>query len=393
MEETIFINLSDINPIISESNGFKSLFDGVFRKLPQPSVSPPEIMCKLPISEETEENDSLQIPKKYNFENFEELFLNSQESLKKIQKNKELFEEENKKLQELFKKNFEEVLNKLRFWDINPLPYEVLKYFFENKEHIINLDEDLVKYFEEINIIIKTKKDDLRYEAARIGSLNLFKIIHGVFRKLQTPAAPRRACPECGAAENGYTWNTYTCICVARNGYLECLKYLHENGCPWNEELCEKAAENGHLDCLRYAYENGCPWDEVTCSGAASSGQLDCLRYAHENGCPWSSNTCYLAAQNGHLDCLRYAHEHGCPWCSNTCESAASNGHLDCLRYAHEHGCPWYESTCRNASANGHLDCLRYAHEHGCPWDKLTYEWAKNDEIYDYLEGKNFPIN
>jgi len=363
MEETIFINFSDINPIISESNVFKELFD------------------------ETEKNEGIYIPKKYNFENIEELFLNSQESLKKIQKNKELFEEENKKLQELHKKSFEEVLNKLRFWDINPLPYEVLKYFFENKEYISaapsrvypgcgatgltegcgslrntpNLDEDLINYFEEINIILKTKKDDLRSEAARIGSLNLFKIIH----------------------EYGYTWNIWTCISVAKNGYLECLKYLHENGCPWNEELCEKAAENGHLDCLRYAHENGCPWDELTCSGAASSGQLDCLRYAHENGCPWSSHTCTFAAQNGHYDCLVYAHENGCPWCSNTCESAASNGRLDCLRYAHEHGCPWYESTCRNASANGHLDCLWYAHDHGCPWDKLTYEWAKNDEIFD----------
>ena len=72
---------------------------------------------------------------------------------------------------------------------------------------------------------------------------------------------------------------------AAKNGHLECLKYLHENGCPWDEKTCSKAAENGQLECLKYAHEKGCPWNEDTCSCANSNGHLECLQYARENGC------------------------------------------------------------------------------------------------------------
>ena len=46
---------------------------------------------------------------------------------------------------------------------------------------------------------------------------------------------------------------------AAKNGHLECLKYLHENGCPWDKWSCEFASKNGHLEILKYLHENGCP--------------------------------------------------------------------------------------------------------------------------------------
>jgi len=187
------------------------------------------------------------------------------------------------------------------------------------------------------------------------------------------------------AHENGCPWDKDTCALAAKNGHLDCLKYAHENGCPWDEDTCASAAVNGHLDCLKYAHENGCPWDEYTCRVAATRGHLDCLKYAHENGCPWDKSTCASAAENGYLDCLKYAHENGCPWDKDTCRVAAANGHLDCLKYLHENGCPWDEDTCASAAENGYLDCLKYAHENGCPWDEYTCALAAKNGHIDCL--------
>ena len=69
--------------------------------------------------------------------------------------------------------------------------------------------------------------------------------------------------------------------------------------------MCNIAAKNGHLDCLKYLHENGCHW-------AARNGHLECLKYAHENRCPWTADTCEYASKNNHIECIKYAHEHGC---------------------------------------------------------------------------------
>ena len=62
-------------------------------------------------------------------------------------------------------------------------------------------------------------------------------------------------CEECESED----LTTSATRCAAKNGHLDCLRYLHENGCPWNEDATWGAAENGHMDCLKYLHENGCP--------------------------------------------------------------------------------------------------------------------------------------
>jgi hypothetical protein len=62
------------------------------------------------------------------------------------------------------------------------------------------------------------------------------------------------------------------------------------NGCPLNEEAIWAAAKNGHLECLKYLHKIGCPWNERAIRGAANNGQLECLKYLHVNGYPWLKN-------------------------------------------------------------------------------------------------------
>ena len=130
---------------------------------------------------------------------------------------------------------------------------------------------------------------------------------------------------------------------AARNGHLECLKYLHENGLPWGTWTCCSAAFGGHLKCLKYLHENGCPWDEGTCSQAAKYGRLECLKYLVKTDV-LGIRDLFCCCLRGQLECLKYLHENGCPWDYRTCDNAAKYyewyDNLECFKYAHENGCP-----------------------------------------------------
>ena len=56
----------------------------------------------------------------------------------------------------------------------------------------------------------------------------------------------------------GASGGARTTYSVARNGYLECLRYAHENGCEFDFDTIFVAAQNGHLECLQYARDS--PW-------------------------------------------------------------------------------------------------------------------------------------
>ena len=98
------------------------------------------------------------------------------------------------------------------------------------------------------------------------------------------------------------------CSTLARNGYLEVLKWVRANGeadialqpasvlrltgCSWDEKTCSSAALGGHLETLQWARTNGCPWDDWTCNYAALEGHFEILKWARDNGCPWNERTC-----------------------------------------------------------------------------------------------------
>jgi hypothetical protein len=101
---------------------------------------------------------------------------------------------------------------------------------------------------------------------------------------------------------------------AAKCGNLELIKYLHENDMYIDMEAQQCAAREGHLDCLKYITEN-C-YKKVglyTADFAAMGGHLDCLKYLYDRGVLWDVETTAYAARGGHIDCLRFLHENGCP--------------------------------------------------------------------------------
>lgn len=73
-----------------------------------------------------------------------------------------------------------------------------------------------------------------------------------------------------------------------------------------NTSLCTEAARNGHLNCLRYLHQRGWASDISTSTAAAANGHIDCLIFAHEHGCPWNMTTYQSAIAGGHMNCANY---------------------------------------------------------------------------------------
>ena len=241
--------------------------------------------------------------------------------------------------------------------------------------------------FLSIKWIISNCPDQLiayREDIAKYGYFDCLKYLH-----------------ELGYIKDG----TYT-FAMVKYGQLDILKYLLEEGCFISDYSCDTAIINGQLDILKYLHQQGFGLPSYTCDFAAENGHLECLKYLHENNYPWDQSTCFMTAIGGHLDCLIYLHENNCLWKRSTCSGAASRGHLECLIYAHENGCPWDFDTVYSAAINGHLQCFEYAQLNGCAWEILEYmklrrsgyipelidafrprtkEKSSHKDIYDYL--------
>ena len=164
---------------------------------------------------------------------------------------------------------------------------------------------------------------------------------------------------------------TYFCWKVAQTNKLELLKWAREEKkCEWDEGTINEAADHGNLEMVKYCVANECPMSERACAFAAKNGHLECLKYVHEEAkAPWDSRTAEWAAENGHLHILEYLVEHTYDeYNVMACWCAAMNGHLDCLKYLRETArAPWDSWAVEGAHENNHLECLQYLLDNNCP--------------------------
>ena len=174
-----------------------------------------------------------------------------------------------------------------------------------------------------------------------------------------------------------YWWDeTYFCAHVAYTNKLELLKWAREEKkCKWNERTINAAAEQGNLEMVKYCVANECAISTLTCAYAAKNGQLECLKYLHEDAkAPWDEYTATWAARNGQLHILEYLVERKYDKYDEVpCRWAAMNGHLDCLKYLRETAkAPWDYWAVRGVHKNNHADCVQYLLDNNCP---LPHGW------------------
>ena len=73
---------------------------------------------------------------------------------------------------------------------------------------------------------------------------------------------------------------------AAGKGKLEILKRLFANDSTFLVNAIEAAAKNGFIECIRYLHEHvGVPLSEKACNDAAMGGHHECLEYLLGHGC------------------------------------------------------------------------------------------------------------
>lgn len=113
------------------------------------------------------------------------------------------------------------------------------------------------------------------------------------------------------------TYLYYMTELAAKYGHIVCFKYLTCR-CPDSEKTysCNIAATYGHLDCLTHAYHNGYHWNEYAYIGAARNGHMDCIRfliskYRYDWNHAWDEKAVYSVAENGHYEILKLMYKAG----------------------------------------------------------------------------------
>lgn len=167
-------------------------------------------------------------------------------------------------------------------------------------------------------------------------------------------------------------------LTAAKEGQVECLKFIHSRGGHLNELVMSFAAEKGNKKCLEFLCSAGCPWDERATQVAAGHNHFDCLIFLHTHGCPWDKGATTAAAGRGNLNILKYLHQYGCPWDKWTTAAAACCETTECLDYLRINECPWDEWASAEATSNGRYDNLVYLHTHGCPIGKYSLQVARD---------------
>jgi hypothetical protein len=109
--------------------------------------------------------------------------------------------------------------------------------------------------------------------------------------------------------------NESACAHAAENGHLEVLKYLREEAkAPWDDLTASWAAAKGHLHVLEYLVERKYEYSEWACMHTAKNGHLDCLKYLHETAkAPWNLWAMREAHANNQTECLQYLLDNDCP--------------------------------------------------------------------------------
>ena len=188
--------------------------------------------------------------------------------------------------------------------------------------------------------------------------------------------------------ENKSLWTLYIkggtnfCWKVAETNKLELLKWAREEKkCEWDWRTITAAAEKGNLEMVKYCVANECPIDEFACANAAKNGHLECLKYLREEAkVPCDFLTAYRAASNGHLHILEYLVERKYDQFDvDACRGAAMEGQLDCLKYLRETAkAPWDLMAVYFAHEYSRPECVQYLLDNNCPLpDGWRYEDGK----------------
>ena len=253
-------------------------------------------------------------------------------------------------------------------------------------KHILpRLNRTDVKFLHEVNTetrkLIKrsSRKRELKkkYKVSEMSSISTLEVAW--MQKLLQIAQSIVLSSDYDSEISYDSWFCTFCSEVAGTNKLELLKWAREEkNCEWDSRTINMAASQGNLEMVKYCVANECPITVWACAFAAKNGHLECLKYLHEEAkAPWDWRSAAWAAEYGHLHILEYLVERKFDkYDAWACMLAARNGHLDCLKYLHETAkAPWNARAVREAHENNQTECVQYLLDNNCPLPYFPYGW------------------
>ena len=330
----------------------------------------------------------------------------------------------NKKTNQLMIKtanNFFTVLDQLRFWMIEELPYEIYDFILYNG-HQINTNSLGIKindfrdfHYDEIKIL-NTAFLGFGNKTSQLMFLDFDDTIekimkHGLLRLLQYLISnPNIIVPMSDTimitaskynqfeilkylyksiSNRKLTFKFHADIIInaAKNENFDMFKWVNKIGCNKNYGICNALGENGNLEMFKYAYENGFEINEYASRNAAKNGHIKILKYmmSVNERLDGSLNTC--ASRSGNLEMLKFINKYiySLPNqqiynnCFLMCWSSTDGITVDinaCTHIAYE-----------KKITPGHLECLKYVLDKKCRHCS-TYWMEHKHSQGDYLSNQ-----
>lgn len=151
-------------------------------------------------------------------------------------------------------------------------------------------------------------------------------------------------------------------LAAARNGHLDCLKYVAEFGTSYG--VAYFAAMNGHLSCLQFAVENDFPVHSGVIDMCAEKGHTEFIKYFYNNSyrqhIATSKQLLFSVVKGDHIELLQFLLECGVPLHVELPRIAATNGSVNCLRYVIEHGSIVPTNILSVAATSGNIETVQY---------------------------------
>lgn len=191
------------------------------------------------------------------------------------------------------------------------------------------------------------------------------------------------------ALAKGFVMDDETLGDAIRNGYLGCVKYVHENAPAFfdTEGACPTAVmtENDDVVILEYLHKRGYPINRSTIEGAIMYDNVACLNYIFAMcpliGLEFPKHICDYAVSQGSMKCLRYLINRGFRINEKTCGKAET---LEMLKFLRSFNCSWDERVLKNAEYDCDVDILNYCYDEKCP----GYE--KYESVINRLAGMDY---
>ena len=349
------------------------------------------------------ENDeqSIHIPKKYIIENSsidsnDRLIINSVEKFFKL-------------------------MEQLRYWMIDKLPYEIYDYilyqrpdtsnhstklkdfkdfhyddiqvlndcllkfqpvFQDKKEYmfinykgtmnkIMMNNQFLLKYLISNSDVSTPLSDSLLVSASEHNKLNILKYLYdSISNKKST-----------------FKFHNDIPINAAKHQNFEMLKWVNDIGCEKNYGVCNELAKNGNLEMFTYAYKHGFDINEIASIHAVENNHLPILKYIMSNNDMLGTSLSTVASKTGNLEMLKFIDNNIFELPNKSIYDFANNNYSGLIPTCSTDGVMVDISTCVYTAYNknitqGILDCLKYALDKGCRhcntyW--MEYSHSQND--------------